>query len=162
MILNYHQQKQILPNWCWAAVTSSVSICFNSDSAWRQQQIAEKVLNVDCSTVSSGNVPDGADNTADIAAALTITDNLRKKQLLTISLEDVIGEITNGNPVTCLIRWENLDMGHFVCIFGFDDDSYDLSIADPEIPKVYIISYDDFCAGYRGGTWQETCLTKPA
>jgi len=59
-----------------------------------------------------------------------------------------------------MITWESVGRAHFVCIFGYDSETRELHIGDPE-SRVFIIPFDQFNANYRGGTWTQSYLTQP-
>lgn len=160
MVLNFRIQKQILDNWCWAAVTSSISFYFDNNSRWRQGALAAHLINPDCGVIThagGGAAPGFCDRTLDLARSLKMTGNFAGDLIRALSLAEVVNQINEGYPVCCQIVFPGSDTSHFVVIYGYQ--STNLQIGDPQA-GIFSIPYDTFLAGYRGGRWRRTIGTR--
>lgn len=160
MILNYQAQKQILDNWCWAAVTSSISFFYNQNSSGvLQSALAAGLISNICSEINSDNpenAPPICDASMDIANALNYTGNYAGQISQAIAFNDIVQQINGGFPICCQILWAGFDQSHFVAIYGYE--SSNLIIGDPEA-GIFTVDYNQFLS-YRGGTWRRTIGTQ--
>jgi hypothetical protein len=160
MTLNFQVQKQILPNWCWAAVSSSVSFFFNQNQkGYYQAQLAAQIIDPSCSVVNNQNAgaaPPICNTPKDIATALQFTRNYAGEMARALSLNEIVAQINGGFPICCQILWANLQQSHFVTIYGYQGTQ--LQIGDPEAGLFYV-DYNSFLY-YRGGVWRRTIGTQ--
>jgi Papain-like cysteine protease AvrRpt2 len=159
MILPFTTQKQILGNWCWAAVASSISFYFDPDSIWYQSALAAKLIGAGCSVISSDNSgPAECNVVQDIADALNLTVNIYGNPIKgQLSYNDLVAQINYNAPVCCQIVWIGIDAAHYVTIYGYDGPN--ITIGDPEA-GLCSIAFNDFCNGYRGGVWSMSFCTQ--
>ncbi len=160
MILNFRTQKQILDNWCWAAVTSSISFYFDRNSRWMQSALAARLINNICGGITANNsqtAPPICDAQMDIARALSLTGNLAGDIIRPLSFNEVVQQINGGFPFCCQIVFPGIQTSHFVILYGYH--STDVIIGDPQA-GIFSINYQDFLSNYRGGSWQRTIGTK--
>jgi hypothetical protein len=160
MILNYQSQQQILANWCWAAVSSSVSFFYNLNMQGSyQSDIAAGLLGTICggiNTSNAGAAPPQCNTAVDISSALQLTGNYAGEMQSALAFNDIVQQINNGFPLCCQISWNNSGQAHFVGIYGYETNN--LIIADPEA-GIFSVPYSDFL-NYRGGTWVRTIGTQ--
>ena len=160
MILNFRTQKQILDNWCWAAVTSGVSFYFNPNSQWIQSALAARLISSSCAGIDTTNADAASDtcnSTLDIARSLQLTGNFAGSLLRPLSFNEVVQQINNGFPICCQIVFSGFDISHFVVIYGYQ--SAEVVIGDSQA-GIFSIPYNTFLTSYRGGTWRRTIGTR--
>jgi Papain-like cysteine protease AvrRpt2 len=160
MILNFRTQKQILDNWCWAAVTSSIAFYFNGNSRWLQSTLAARLINNVCASVNANNAqtaPPVCDVQMDIGRALTLTGNLAGDILRPLSFNEVVQQINAGFPLCCQIVFPGVQTSHFVILYGYQ--STDVVIGDPQA-GIFSLNYQSFLTSYRNGNWRRTIGTK--
>ncbi|MDQ7947243.1 MAG: papain-like cysteine protease family protein [Pedobacter sp.] len=163
MVLPYRVQKQILTQWCWAAVSSSISKCYNEFSSWSQNKIASVQLKQDCSVVFPPSSPAELNQLEGLNDALVITGNYAGILNRPLKLAEIILQIKVGRPIGCQIA--RIDgQTHFVCLFGYNADTFALYIGDPAFEGEYavrIIAYEEFKDNYDGGRWVRSYPTQP-
>jgi len=160
MILNYQSQQQILANWCWAAVSSSISFYYNQNNQGRfQSEIAAGLLGSVCSNINADNAdscPPQCNAVQDISRALEFTRNYAGEFPFAFGFNDIVQQINAGFPICCQISWSNSANAHFVTIYGYESNH--LIIADPQA-GIFSIPYAQFL-NYRGGVWRRTIGTQ--
>lgn len=154
MILDFQTQQQILPEWCWAAVASSISFKYDPQSNWQQNTLAGKLLNNVCTAVSPVNA-NSAPNICHqgfslITALQSCTQNYAWDVQRYLTIDEIRYQINNGWPVCCQIYWESYQKAHYIVIYGYDGNS--IAIGDPEA-GVCSADYDDLIQSYRSGQW---------
>lgn len=161
VLQNYRVQTQLLANWCWAAVASSVSVNYNRNSRWSQADIAAALIAPACRYVPHGTgYPPHCDSPMDLRLALRKTGNFAPGADRPLSLPEIISQINAGWPVCCQIKWEDRQGSHFVVIYGYHNSW--LFIGDPEPGYGALnVPYNQFTYGYRGGRWLRTICTTP-
>jgi len=158
--LGFVIEPQFQTNWCWAAVSKSVSEFYDHASPWTQCSIANAALpRTDCCGQGAGaacNVP------WYLQTALGVTDNLR--QMLSHALDEaaIRTEIAASAPIGVRVGWFG-GGGHFMVVDGCltaSDGTVYIDICDP----IYLntrFALDAFAASYQGGgTWIHTYLTQ--
>jgi hypothetical protein len=163
MLLNFKLQQQLLDEWCWAAVTSSVSLYYNSNSNWQQSTVAAAALqNNACSIINQVNPdspPSGCDEPFDITASLGITGNYAGLIQRALTFDEVVWQINNSYIIVCQIYWQQYGQSHFVTIYGYDGTN--VIVGDPE-GQIYTLDYNAFVDQYKGGVWVNSIGTTPA
>ena len=100
--IGLHMQTQLQPNWCWSAVSTSVSQFYNPASAWTQCTLANAELE------QTGCCADGSTPLCNkdwyLDRALTRTGNLQSWVGNPVALSDVEHEVNAGRPVGCAHR----------------------------------------------------------
>lgn len=160
MILNFRTQKQILDNWCWAAVTSGVSFFFDANSRWVQSALAATLISNSCAGINQVNASTASDTcnaTLDVARSLRITGNFAADLMRPLSFNEVIDQVNKGFPICCQIVFPDLQTSHFVVIYGYQ--SSNIVIGDSQA-GIFNIPYTSFLTNYRGGKWRRTIGTK--
>jgi hypothetical protein len=150
-------ETQLQDQWCWAAVSASISGYYSPEDKWSQCKIASYVLAGNCC-----DDPGSFNKAAYLQEALRVIEKLRGIELRSLSFEDIQSELLRGNPIAVRIGWEG-GGGHFVIIRGCRDKSgvQTVNIVDPFFADS-IHRYDDFCNAYLGqGEWTDTFLVGP-
>lgn len=154
--LPFVMQLQELSNWCWAAVTSSVSQYFDPNSGWTQCAVASECLTEPCCfSTGACNQPWTLDH------PLTVTSNLNGAVFVGAAPKVVIAsEINAGRPVCCHIDWGD-GRGHFVALTGYNSGVDDVEVQDPLVGAA-LLPYKTFVSNYQEiGTWGFSYFTKP-
>lgn len=157
-------QTQLQPNWCWAAVTASVSQFYRPASPWTQCSIADAALaRRDCCTTGSGD-PNKCNRPFYLEVALDVTGHLHTIEPRALTAAQVQGELSNGRPLCCRVEW-NDRTGHFLsiidCFVGSSGATY-LSVVDPIFLETQIL-FQDFASAYQGGaSWTHSYRTTGA
>lgn len=161
MILNFRTQKQLLDNWCWAAVASSISFYYHPGSRWRQSTLAGTMIDSQCSTINQENAtvaPSHCDRMLDLANVLQATGNFAGEIARPLQFNEIITQINHGWPVCCQLLWPGFIASHFVTIYGYTGNN--IIIGDPQA-GVFTIDYQEFATNYRnGGRWQRSYGTQ--
>ncbi len=152
MILDYFTQEQLNSNWCWAAVGSSISNFYNSESFWPQKELAAQMLNMPSCITNPGNP--GCNLTLNLSDVLTFLGHYAGETDGAVTLKTLQEFIEFGNPVCCQFQM-NQHATHFVSVFGFINN--DIYVGDPQVGN-YKVKYDSFF-NYRGGTWIRSIAT---
>jgi hypothetical protein len=156
----FWQETQQQGQWCWAAVTVSISAYYNSANPWTQCTLVNAELNKpDCCV--NGSAP-YCDRPWTLNGPLAHTKHLQN-MFGVVPFQAINTEIESGRPVACRIRWTG-GAGHFVVLHGSsassDGAALFVSVADPLYgPSTY--SYDGFRTSYRNnGVWTHSYYTK--
>lgn len=152
MILHYQTQKQILDEWCWAAVASSVSFYYNSNSIWFQSRLAGDLLDSSCNIITidnADNAPISCQRVFSLQEALVHTNNFAWPIDRYLSLDEIRYQINNGWPIGCQISWED-NQNHFIVIYGYEGNS--IVIGDPQAGNCSV-DYTSLRQNYRSGKW---------
>jgi len=162
MILNLQNQSQLLDDWCWAAVTSSISFNYDAASQWTQGELAGSLLDSSCSNINksnAGSAPTVCNQQYDLQKALTCSNNYAWVVEGNLTFNQISNQINSGWPICCQIYWDVYDQSHFIIIFGYNGST--IVIGDPDA-GVCSIDYNDLINGYRAGKWIRTFGTQPA
>jgi hypothetical protein len=156
--LTFTMQHQQQTQWCWAAVSTSVSHYYDSSSTWTQCTVANAELGQTtcCQNGSSAacNVPWYLDD------ALQRTGNLNAFSGGAASFADVRTEIDSGRPLGVRIGWSG-GGGHFAVIEGYKPGpgTQRVAIDDPWY-GASDLTYSGFQSGYQGtGSWTHSYTT---
>lgn len=157
-------QRQEQANWCWAAVTASVSAFYTPSSSWTQCGVADAALGRnDCCTTGRSD-PAKCNRPFYLETALDTAGHLARVVPRDLTIAEVQAEMTRGRPVCARIEWPDRS-GHFLavvgCLVGPSGDTY-LDIADP----IYLgsrILFHDFATSYQtGASWTHSYVTTGA
>lgn len=153
-IPEYRIERQLMSNWCWAAVGSSISYYYahftESRTYWTQHHIAHAAYpNENCI-----DEPTNCNKLYELEKVLHGLGHLNHEyQLLT--LNSIKTEIDLLRPLCCQIFF-GARLSHFITIYGYEHK--EVFIADPEL-GYYRIGYSQFVKKYRGGKWKRTYST---
>ena len=165
MILSLLPQKQLLGNWCWAAVTSSVSFYyFNNIKGWRQGDLADRLLGSTCNInqQNAALAPDPCNIPMDIERPLSLSGNFAGEITRPLSFSEIISQINGRHPICCQFFWPGRDVAHFVILYGYEADQVIVGDPDPDFGGFFTLGYDEFISSYRGGgEWKRTIGTRP-
>ncbi len=165
--LTVEQQQQT--QWCWAAVSNSVSHFYDAGSAWSQCTIVNAEL------AQSGCCTNGSTAACNqpwyLDKALTRVGCLLSMASGTLSFATVKSLINTTRPPCARQGWSG-GGGHFmaiVChfegllglILGAGSTAKRLRISDPWYGDS-VVDYDVFVSGYQSsGTWTHSYRTQP-
>lgn len=157
-------QMQVHSDWCWAAVTASISQFYRANSRWTQCSIADAALGRQDCCGTGGPDPNMCNRPFYLETALDVTGHLLKVEPHDLTITEVQAELSNGRPLCCRIEWSDRT-GHFLsiidCFFGQSGDVY-LSIADPIFLETQIL-FQDFASAYQtGASWTHSYFTTGA
>ncbi len=161
-----HQQQT---QWCWAAVSNSVSHFYDAGSTWTQCSIVNSELG-QTSCCTNGSTA-ACNKSWYLDKALTRVGCLLSWASGTLSFATVQSLVNNGRPPCARQGWSG-GGGHFMaitCYFegilgllaGSGSTAKRLRITDPWYGDS-VIDYDLFVSGYQGtGTWTHSYRTQP-
>lgn len=158
--LAFTMQHQLQTEWCWAAVSTSVSHYFDSSSTWTQCGVVNAELRQTTCCANGGS--NACNQPWYLQNALTRTGNLASTSGAA-AFSSIDSEIDSGRPVCARIGWSG-GGGHFVAIVGYDEAllatmNY-VAIADPWYGSSDV-AWETFRTSYQGsGTWTDTFYTK--
>ncbi len=169
--LAFERQQQCHSNWCWAAVTASISAYYDESSSFTQCAIANMELKrFDCCN-SKCHDPSVEFNVMHVLGAplnrVGCLDCCIRKGAA--SREQIMRELAAGRPICARIIWpdasgraDGRNGGHFVTIIGFDPTSDRLTIADPWTGMKDDVGYNQLKCSYGtlGGKWNDTYFTR--
>ena len=153
-------QRQTQDNWCWAAVSSSVSDYYDPSTPYTQCSLASTVFKANC----CANAPaPQCDQPYQLDKALQITGNLNQSYTRNFVSDEIKSEIDDGHLIAAGIEWKNENVGHALTIFGYsydpDSNSYYVYISDPAYGKQYI-KLMTLCENYHAaGQWTDSYTT---
>jgi papain like cysteine protease AvrRpt2 len=159
-VIRFAQEGQLQTQWCWAAVATSTSLCYDPASAWTQCRVADAVLSVNgcCGHSAACNKP------SSLAVALRHTGNQQAGSPVAgpISAGALRGEVDASRPVPIRVLNADGTTAHFMVITGYDDrpdGDIDLRIQDPWGPQLVTVTYSALVSGQFGRPWTHTYLT---
>ncbi|MBY5721233.1 hypothetical protein HFO33_32535 [Rhizobium leguminosarum] len=166
--LPFTMQYQMMDNWCWAAVASSVAFHFDEESMWTQPELAAEAFGY-----SEADLPDASwDKEYHLVHAFNFVGCLREVLTGHVGFRMVLDELRNGRPVCLHIDWKN-GKGHAVAITGCWVDSMDTKHYRVDDPGLREEDYGDFWDEIREiperqlmtrymnvGTWRNTFLVE--
>lgn len=157
---NFVMQNQLQTQWCWAAVSASVSRFYDGGSSWTQcslanQQLAQATCCQDGST-SGCNQPWYLDRGLQAVGRYdSISGGLTSRS----TFKNVIPQ---NRPIGLRIQWPN-GTGHFIIVHGYMeyfDGDMGFNIKDPYYGDSYLF-YDALRTNYQNtGAVTHTYYTK--
>jgi hypothetical protein len=142
LYLPFLMQNQIMDNWCWAAVASSVAFYFDDTTPWTQVELAAKAFDY-----LDDDVPDADwDRPFPLGEAFGFVGCLGRVHLGQTTFHTVVGELRHGRPVCLQIQWDSKE-GHAVAITGCWVDSMGLTHYRVDDPGLWAEDY--------GKSWDE-------
>ena len=165
-LLSISVQSQLQTEWCWAAVASSVAVFYQDQPPKSQCELATQFLGVPCcvNPLPAPPPPQWEGNRSySLDVPLTVLQHLAGQLIPNvISFQDIMTDIDAGKPICCHIKWDQdaPQEGHFNVIVGYDAQTQDVIIRDPN-PHYgqSTMPYDTFVSNYHGGSWDQACRT---
>lgn len=165
MTLPFQIQKQLLQNWCWAAVSSSISFYYDNGSNWYQAQLAANLLDNSCGTINDQNAGQAStvcNKEFDVSKALQLTNNYAGEFDRALTMQELVSQINSNYLICCQMVWPS-QASHFVVLFGYNTNNVIVGDPDADAGGVFQLDYNDFMYGYRGGgKWQRTIGSQSA
>lgn len=167
-MLSFTLQKQLQSEWCWAAITASVSKHYNPDSPWCQCKLATKMTGSKttgdqgcCSRPYTKDLAHTCNQPQYLERALRMVGRLAAAPTAgPLTFSNIQKEILAGRPVCARIRWGRATVGHFVLIYGCRKSKRGgqwLYVEDPLYGNSTWL-YSEFCRNYQyaDGRWSHT------
>jgi len=158
--LGFDMQHQLQTNWCWSAVSTSVSHFYNPASPWTQCGVANAELGQTACCADGSTAACNRDWYLD--RGLSRVGNLQSWSGAAAPLSEVEHEVNAGRPLGVRIGWQG-GGGHFVVLAGYDDPGTGpgfLRVEDPWYGPSRM-AYSAFRNAYQGsGSWTHTYHTK--
>lgn len=159
---NYVRQQQLQGEWCWAAVSASISSYF-AVKAWTQCDIATAEFAASGFNCCGSDGPSGCNQSWHLESALARVGHYDRIVSHAESFAVIQSEIGAGRPLGCHIAW-NGGGGHFVVIGGWSiapDGTEWVDVYDPFFGFTQK-TYSSFCAAYHahGDIWGWTYFTR--
>jgi hypothetical protein len=162
MILNLSMQKQLMDEWCWAAVASAVSFFYNNNaSGLYQSDIAGQIINPVCSNVNGSNGGDfpQCNHPQDLGTVLQQTQNYAGEMQRALTMTELAGQLNQGYPVCCQINWSGVDVAHYIVVYGLDGNN--ILVGDPAANNYWAdYNYLTNNFGNSNGQWQRSIATQ--
>lgn len=157
--LAFNIQQQNGRDWCWAAVSSSISLFYDPGSKWSQCRIAGAVFRTnDCCPGGTGSP---CDDVARLDTGLRTTGNLTNMIEAPLNFNAIEREINANRVIGVRIQWR-AGGGHFVVIHGYEIKEMEqrwLFVADPRRGNILIKLWDLSNSYDHQGAWSDSYLT---
>lgn len=153
-------QKQLLPNWCWAAVTSSVGDFYGVGQKSQGQLANDCLKQTTCTNTPPGI---GCDAPFDTAEALRSVSHLNAVTPGPLLQTSVASEIAGKHPVGLGIYWPTSKVGHAIVISAYAGagDTASITVQDPAHATVSSVAFKGFPGNaYPNASWSRTFTTK--
>jgi hypothetical protein len=158
--LGFDMQHQLQTNWCWSAVSTSVSHFYNPASPWTQCSLANSELGETACCADGSAAACNRDWYLD--RSLSRVGNLQSWSGAAVPLSEVEHEVNAGRPLGVRIGWQG-GGGHFVVLAGYDDPGTGpgfLRVEDPWYGPSRM-AYSALRNAYQGsGSWTHTYHTR--
>jgi Papain-like cysteine protease AvrRpt2 len=156
--LAFTMQPQQQTQWCWSAVSTSVSLSYDPSSTWTQCTVVNAELGETTCCANGGSAACNKPWYLDLA--LHRVGNLASWASGARPFADVQTEINNGRPLGARIGWSG-GGGHFVVLEGyFPGATQQLAVDDPWY-GASDLSYASLSASYQGtGSWTHSYFTQ--
>lgn len=155
VLLEVRVEKQLLNNWCWAALASALGGYYGTSQA-SQTEIASRLLEADCTALAiDEELRKRVDREFRLDRAMMAAGCFSHWSAGKPMFDRVRFEINLGRPFCARIEWHQ-GAAHYVLIHGYRERGEHILVADSlHGPGQYPLP--DFPARYReGGAWTET------
>jgi hypothetical protein len=151
-----HQQQT---QWCWAAVSTSVSLYYDTSSTWTQCTVVNAELNQ--TTCCQNGATAACNQPWYLDRALQRTGNFDGFSGGTTAFADVRTEIDAGRPLGTRVGWSG-GGGHFAVIEGYKPGPTEQRVAiDDPWYGASDLTYNTFATSYQGtGSWTHSYTTE--
>ncbi len=151
--LAFTMETQTQTQWCWAAVSTSISQFFHTTSTWTQCSVANSAWSrSDCCGSGAGGL---CNNPWYLNSALEIVDAFDRMTSAVENFATSKSEIDSGRPLCLRVGWLN-GGGHFLSIIGWKktpSGTEYYNVDDPIYGNQTILK-SALETNYRGsGTW---------
>jgi hypothetical protein len=159
-------EPQLQTQWCWAAVSNSVSHYYDPGSPWTQCAIVNAELGQ--TTCCTAGATSACNQPWYLDLALTRVGNLQSAMGGKLSFSMLQSTTMSNRPPCARQGWAG-GGGHFVaivCCYQFrslamNTTTNSVGVSDPWYGDS-IVDYATFASGYMGtGTWTHSYLTQP-
>lgn len=170
IVLKFTIQQQVMDQWCWAAVASSVSQFYMGSHAIHQKSIvaAHYGLDNDMPTDETWN------RSAPMLAGLQFVGCNSAYKSSSVSFRTVVRALNGRDPVCVQIRWKDVEgfdteERHGVVITSCWVDEHDrpfYTVGDPGEGDTELWSHSQLCSSYMaedewpGGRWEATYFVR--
>jgi peptidoglycan hydrolase-like protein with peptidoglycan-binding domain len=156
-VLNLTMQAQQQSNWCWAAVSSSVSHFYDPASSWTQCKVANAQLGrTDC---CGGGASGPCNVYGYLDLGLTEVGHFDHLQAGTTTFAVLQSEIIGSRPLGIRVAWSG-GGAHFVTAIGAEAGDLVL-VGDPGSGTNSLVDFATLQTDYSGsGTWTHSYFTK--
>ncbi len=160
--LSLSVQPQEQTRWCWAAVSTSVSLFYSPAATWTQCSVANATLQrADCCGNGAAD-PGKCNRDWYLDRALNATDNLDRVEPRPLVFDEVKEQIANDAVIGTRVAWRG-GGGHFQTIVGWlvagSGVEY-IEISDPIYLDIQMV-FSQFATHYQwGGDWTHSYLTR--
>ena len=156
--LSLKLQRQLQSEWCWAAITASISSHYDPESPWCQCKLAARLTKGDqdcCSDPHACNRPQYLEKALRIVGRLAAPPTAGP-----LTFARIQKEILAGRPICVRIGWPGSAIGHFTLIYGCTKSKSGnqwLYVEDPLYGSSTWL-YSEFRRNYQysGGRWSHT------
>jgi hypothetical protein len=157
--LAFTMQHQQQTQWCWAAVSTSVSLYYDTSSTWTQCTVVNAELNQ--TTCCQNGATAACNQPWYLDRALQRTGNLDGFSGGTTAFADVRTEIDAGRPLGTRVGWSG-GGGHFAVIEGYKPGPTEQRVAiDDPWYGASDLTYNTFATSYQGtGSWTHSYTTE--
>ena len=157
--LAFTMQHQQQTQWCWAAVSTSVSLYYDTSSTWTQCTVVNAELGQ--TTCCQNGSTSACNQPWYLDLALQRTGNLDGFSGGTTSFADIRTQIDAGRLLGARIGWSG-GGGHFAVIEGYKPGPGDQRVAiDDPWYGASDITYNTFATSYQGtGSWTHSYTTE--
>jgi hypothetical protein len=156
--LSFQMQAQQQTNWCWAAVSTSVSHYYDASSTWTQCEVANGELGrTDC---CAGGASTSCNVYGTLDTSLSRVGHLDHMASGAASFQSVDDEIDAGRPLGIRVAWSG-GGAHFLAIIGYLEDTVNYVAVDDPIYGKSDLTFDTLKTSYQGsGSWTHSYYTK--
>lgn len=153
--LPFGMQPQLMSNWCWSAVGTSVALFYSASSGFTQCSLASAELGGACCTD-----PNPCNQDWFLDSALLRVGHLQLFVAGAQLLTTVQQAIDQDQPLGVRIQWAG-GGGHFVVISGYDEVAGVVTVEDPLNAGPLVVDYATFVSSYLGaGFWSHSYFTQ--
>jgi hypothetical protein len=156
--LSFQMQTQQQTNWCWAAVSTSVSHYYDASSTWTQCEVANGELGrTDC---CAGGASTSCNVYGTLDTSLSRVGHLDHMDANAASFQSVDNEIDAARPLGIRVAWSG-GGAHFLAVIGYLEDSQNYVAVDDPIYGKSDLTYDTLTTSYHGsGSWTHSYYTR--
>lgn len=158
--IRFRVDAQLQTNWCWAAVSSSVSGYFAPLGGWTQCVVVDAEFVRDCCRYSSS---DACNQPWYLDRALNRVGHLDRAFAGSVSPADMAMELEADRPIGLRVGWRN-GGGHFLAVCGMQAGARDyiLQLSDPIFGVSVIEQTALLRGGYQsgGGSWTHSYIVR--